>query len=267
MSAEAIATIRAEFEKELSSNIHLYHPIDIERVRSEDWQVKRFIIDQPDGDVSKAFAALCRSLQWKKSFGLHDRTDEYFPKEIWELNAIEIYGRDKEERVIQWEAIRNQRSFKELSLIVRQFVAHNMERVDREAGETGFILITDANGGGIKNIDMDLSKFKIAIVEYYPMGMRAMYIVDQPWLLNAIVKIIIGLMSDKLKQLIHFVKYTDLPAIMDTKFIPVELKGSRSKHAFPMDIIPMHQLTKQLDLDEKFIDNFYKTYKLERTTT
>lgn len=109
MSAEAIARLRALFEADLSAHPDLYHPIDVERVRTEEWQVKRFLLDQPDQeDETAAFAALSKALQWKKSFGLHDRTDQYFPKEIWELNGVEIYGKDKEGHLVQWEAVRNQ---------------------------------------------------------------------------------------------------------------------------------------------------------------
>lgn len=271
MSAEGISEIRAKFEQELSAHPDLYHPIDVERVRTEEWQVKRFILDQADGDLQKAFAALIKALQWKKSFGVHDRTDQYFPKEIWELNAIEIYGKDKSGRVIQWEAIRNQRTFKEINVLVRQFVVHTMERVDRQSGETGFILVTDANGGGLANVDLDLAKFKIAAIDNYPLGMKAMYIVDQPWLLSAIIRIIIGLMSEKLKKLINFCKGSELLDIMDSQYIPTTLKGTRDKHAFPNDLVSLDKKAvedKEFDfpLSENFLDNFYNTYKLDRTT-
>ena len=96
MANESIARLRQMFEDEIANNADLYHSIDIERVRTEDWQVKRFLLDQPDMDEKKAFDNLCKALQWKKSFGVHDRTDQSFPKEFWELNSVEIYGRDNE---------------------------------------------------------------------------------------------------------------------------------------------------------------------------
>ena len=265
ISPEAVSNVRALFEKELTANPDAYHPVDIERVRTEEWQVKRFLLDQPDRDEDKALQSLCKSLQWKKSFGVHERTDQYFPKEFWELNGVEIYGKDSEGRLVQWEAIRNQRTFKETALMARQFVAHCMERIDRLGGETGFILVTNSNGGGISNVDMELSKFKIEIVDYYPIGLKAMYVVDLPWLLNAIMKIIVSLMSDKLSQLVHNVNGSELSRVIDAQFIPVELKGGRDKHAFPNDLVPMDQLGDKLNLDEKFIDSYYKYFKLKRT--
>lgn len=95
MSAEAIANLRAKFETELSANGSEYHPIDIERVRTEEWQVKRFIMDN-EGNEDKAFSELIRVMKWKKSYGIHDRNDQYFPTEFWQLNAIEINGKDNQ---------------------------------------------------------------------------------------------------------------------------------------------------------------------------
>lgn len=264
MSADAIARLRAQFEAELKSNGDLYHPIDIERVRTEDWQVKRFLLDQADGNEDAAFQALIKALQWKKSFGVHDRTDQYFPKEVWEQNAVEIYGKDKQGRVIQWEAVRNQRVWKETTLLAKHFVAHCIERVDRAAGETGFILITDSNGGGLANVDMDIMKFKIATIDLYPQALKGLYVVDLPWLLNAIMKMIVALMSEKLRSVVHYVKGSELAEVMDEQFIPVELKGGRDKHAFPADLQSFEARGPALGLDEKTVDTFYKTMKLPR---
>ena len=78
------------------------------------------------------------------------------------------------------------------------------------------------------------------------------------------MKLIISLMSDKLKQLVSYVKGSELTTVMDAQFIPIELKGTRDKHAFPSDLIPMDQ-AKGFDFDEKFLDHFYKTFKIPRT--
>lgn len=66
---------------------------------------------------------------------------------------------------------RNQRTFPELNDITRQFISHCLERVDRTAGEDGFIIITDSNGAGLANVDMDVARYKISIIDYYPGGL------------------------------------------------------------------------------------------------
>lgn len=41
---DKINLIRTRFEEELKKNPGLYDPIDIKRVRTEEWQVKRYLI-------------------------------------------------------------------------------------------------------------------------------------------------------------------------------------------------------------------------------
>ena len=92
-----------------------------------------------------------------------------------------------------------------------------------------------------------------------------MYIVDQPWLLTTVTKIVIGFMSEKLQKVVRYIKSTELPAIVDVRFIPTELKGEREKCICPTDVVPLDTLMDRFDLNEKFVDYFYKLYKLERT--
>lgn len=149
--------------------------------------------------------------------------------------------------------------------MAKQFVAHCLEKVDRASGETGFILVTDSNGGGMSNVDMELTKFKIATIDMYPQALKGLYVVDLPWLLNAIMKLIVSLMSNKIRPLVRYVKGAELADIMDEQYIPVELKGGkRDKHAFPNDLVPMDVRGRELDFDDKFIDGFYKTFNLAR---
>ena len=93
-----VAEIRQKFLTEVDTNPHLYHDIDVERVRCEDWQVERFVIDYQSCD--KAYEALIKALQWKKSYGIHDRSHSYFPKEFYLIFGS--YGHDSEGRVVRW---------------------------------------------------------------------------------------------------------------------------------------------------------------------
>lgn len=123
---------------------------------------------------------------------------------------------------------------------------------------------SDSNGGGISNVDMDIMKFKIATIDLYPQALKGLYVVDLPWLLNAIMKMIVALMSEKLRSVVHYVKGSELAEVMDEQFIPVELKGGRDKHAFPADLQSFEARGPALGLDEKTVDTFYKTMKLPR---
>lgn len=263
---EKLSRVREKFEQELITNGHLYHSIDIERVRNEQWQVERFLIDQqPNDDENEAFKALCKSLQWKKSFGIHERCDQSFAKELWELCSVEINGRDYKGRVIQWESIRNQRKFKELKLIAQQFVAHNIERLDRMAGSDGFILVSNIDGANFSNIDNEIIQYKLATIDHYPVGLRQLLVVDLPWFFNSLVRVMLSFTSPRLQEMIIYCKRTELTKYIDEKYIHHSLNGKRYERSFPENLRPLDQMMSELNLDEQFINYFYQTFKLKRT--
>lgn len=259
-----VETLRKRFLEDVEKNPNLYHKIDIERVKTEEWQVRRFL-EEFNGDIDKAYELLIKAMRWKKEFGIHERDDQHFPKELWELTCADVCGRDRKGRYIQLEVIRNQTHWKELHLIDRQFLVHNLERLDRMSGETGFVLLMDINGAGVSNVNMDLTKFKMQVIELYPQALKQMFVVDMPWLLSPIMKAIVSLMSPKLKEILIYVKRNQLTEHIDPQYIPADLDGKRDKPEFPSDLVPFDQCYGRLGVEEDFIKRFYKYHKLERT--
>lgn len=155
---DKIAGIRARFEIELKKNSILYHPIDVVRVRKEEWQVKRYLIGkyplfqvihkllflifyskkiESNENVDTAFEALIRTLAWKKSFGVHKLKPSDFPVEIYSLFCTEIYGKDKEGRLILSESYKRQKPFSELDQVTRKILAYQAELADRLTFQNG----------------------------------------------------------------------------------------------------------------------------------
>lgn len=260
----SVESLRKRFLEEVEKNPGLYHEIDIERVKTEEWQVKRFLVEF-NNDEDKAFELLCKAMKWKKEFGIHERDDQYFFKELWELTGSEISGRDKQGRLIQIEVTRKQYSFKELHLMHRQFLAHNLERVDRLAKEDGFILLMDTNGAGVSNVDLDMIKFKLQCNDLYPQGLRQMFVIDLPWILNPVMKVIMNFMSPNLKERLSYVKKQQLKEYIDPDQLPDFLGGTREKAIFPPNLVPLEECYERYGLDNKFVDYYYNFYKIKRT--
>jgi len=262
MSTKAIASIRARFESELGTNYSLYHPIDIERVCTEDWQVKRFLLDHSD-DESAAFNALCKCLRWKCEFGVHDRTDQYFPLEFWTLSGWEMAGRNRESHQIVWGITKHDQYFEELALLRKQFSGHVVEKVDRIVKETGCINITDGNGTSMFNLNnRELQNFQMEVINYYPGLIHAMYMVDIPWILHPMIKLIFGLMEPKMASISHLIGVAELPALVDPKWIPIALNGEREKQVLPENLLSLEQRAEALGLKKQFIDRLRKSFNV-----
>ena len=110
-----------------------------------------------------------------------------------------------------------------------------------------------------------MNKFNNAILEYYPQALKALYIIDLPWMLNSIMRFLMTFVDPRLRQTVHFIKASELFNHIDASYIPMGLSGHRNKRIFPSDLIPLDRCYKQVNLDEKFVEYFYNLYKLERT--
>jgi hypothetical protein len=232
----------------------------VNRVRTDSWQIERFVLDQENHNEDKAYESLIKALQWKKSFGIHDRSDQYFPKEFYELHAIEMYGHDKKGSIIQWERTRNFKKILDFVNLEQQFAAHIMEKMDSEGSRNGWTLITDTSGSGLANVSLEMQRFKIDLLQYYPQSIRNNIVIDLPWILNPVVKIIMSFLTPKLKDCVKFIKREQLTDFVDIDWIPVCLNGNREKRVYPVGLIPLERST-HLGLNDKQIDKFYDTFK------
>jgi len=256
---EVIEKLRRKFLTESEANQQLYHQIDIERVRTEDWQIERFILDTDSED--EAYKSMTKALQWKNSFGLHDRNNEYFPKEFYMIFSLEKFSRDKNGRIVMWNSLKNYHKVSDLSLLLQQFLAHQFERLDREAGHLGWISVNDCSGTGMSNVDMSLSKFRVELLNYYPRGMRLSMNVDMPWIMMSVFKVVKTFMNRRVRDNVILIKRDQLTDYVDLDLIPVSFGGNReSINHFLKEYLPLHKLN-NLGLTDKQIDNFYNTYK------
>ena len=79
-SKQVIESIRRRF---LAKNPNMFHPIDVDRVKTNDWPIVRFLLANKIEDT--AFAALIKTMEWRKSYGVNDFTDESFPEEVFKI--------------------------------------------------------------------------------------------------------------------------------------------------------------------------------------
>jgi hypothetical protein len=254
-----IEKFRKKFLNDSEANPKLYHQIDVERVRSENWQIERFILEIEAED--KAYKALTDAMKWKKSFGIHERNDKYFPKEFFLVFDLEISGRDKEGRLVIWNSDKNFKKMSNMSLIFKQFFAHQIEKIDRLAGDKGWTHVFNASASGLTNFDMSLNQFRSEISNYYPQGSRLILNVDMPRVMNSAFKLALNFLSQKMRDSVKLIRKEELLQFFDIDVIPVSLGGNRD-FQIPKtgDVFPLYQL-KHLGLNDKEINNFYNVFQ------
>ena len=82
-SKESIGNIRNKFLADAQQNPNKYHQKDVERVKSNDWPIERFLLVNKSEDT--AFAALIKTMDWRKSYGVNHFTDDSFTEEVFKI--------------------------------------------------------------------------------------------------------------------------------------------------------------------------------------
>jgi hypothetical protein len=255
-----VKEIRQKFLLEAETNQNLYHTIDIERCRSEDWQIERFIIDK--GTPDEAFKALVSAMQWKKSSGIHERTDKYFPRELPLIFGNLKPSRDKQGQVVVWANSVKYRKIPELNFLFENYNAFLMESVDRIAGNMGYISVSDMTGASITSVDMTMAKNAMSLLDYYPLLINVGITVNMAWYFTTFWNVLKTFLPKRIKDRFVFIKKEELKnhIDIDDNELPDSYGGKApTVYSITDDMLPLRQC-KHLGLSDKQIENFYNVY-------
>ena len=235
----------------------LYHINDVHRVHNEDWQVRRFLINCYN-EEEKAYEQLTKALKWKKSFGVHDRSDDYFPKEFYLLFNHEKFSRDHFGRVVNWNIENRYRRIPGFSQLIEQFLAHLLEKLDREAGPNGWITFNDCSNMEQSSYDMELSKARNDMFNYYPGGLHQNFNVDMPTMMKTVMGIFKEVMSDNIKNSLAMISKEEISQYVDPWETPTCFGGQRPCCVNDMTGLKPLKDCHHLGLTQQQIDQFYK---------
>ncbi|XP_054154490.1 motile sperm domain-containing protein 2-like [Oppia nitens] len=273
VNKETIARIRTQFLETVVKTSDgdcddgCYHSADLDRIRSDDWTVERYLLTTKSED--EAVKAIQRTMRWRKSFGLNDFRDQRFPSEMWSTGLVVRYCRDRADRpVVYVQNSRYRKCGPDWLQRFKEFIVWQYESADREAGAAGWGLINDANGAGLANVDIELSRFMIDVLKhYYPGGPRYLLAVDLPWILKATAQLIVSFMNDSLRSIYRAIKSADLREYLSPEWIPIHLGGLYSGpplgSVIPDNVLQMTDQSMSGQFTDDQIRKFYAVYKSE----
>ncbi|XP_054163782.1 uncharacterized protein LOC128961558 [Oppia nitens] len=214
-----VEVIRRRFLHEADAKPQLFHEIDVKRVRTEDWQIERYLTS--NGSADEALNSLITALEWKKSFGLHERNHKYFPKEMFKIYSYEKPSVDKNGRLALWGRQRKYKNHPEFDQLFRQFMAYLIESVDRQAGNRGWTIVYMAKTGGITEI------LGNQYIDYYANGCQLFLNVDTPWIIRQNWKLVKNFQSTSFVHQIKHITRDELREQFNIDSIPKWLGGTR----------------------------------------
>ena len=184
------------------------------------------------------------TLKWRNEWGikhlLAKGESELLTEEIVTSKGY-FMGRDKVGRPISYVHVKNHIKDQFPDRATKKFTILSIETCRKmldESIETVTVVI-DLNGFGMKNVDYQLVKFFINLLEnYYPESLGIALIINAPLLFYSSWNLIKHSLDPIVKSKIHFIKNaTELAKYIDPSALPKRLNGNQSdfKYISPTD--------------------------------
>jgi hypothetical protein len=241
-----INSIRQQVRSEIESNPDLYDLDDVQKVLTNDFYIVRFL-RWTRGDPKRSLSMILKTFQWRKSSGLIYRTAADFPAEFYAAGALFRYQPDKEGCPTLYMRIKFVRKTAELDQPLKDFIAYQVNQIDTDCGAImSWTLIFDCNDIGFANVNLDLFRYLITtMANYFPFGIRRIIILDVPWILNKIQKVVFTMLPEEAQKVAIFTSTKHLTDYIDRDNLPDYLGGCcRSPYdSVPDNVKPFDQLT------------------------
>ena len=260
--------IRNNFLNVVSKEKNNYHEIDVYRVCSDDWTIKRFLSKriQHKNEVD----AMLKAYRWKNEFGVYRIKTDDFIRELHERNDPELFGQDKRGKHIIWIGIRNRNEplIKEMIPLYKQWFVYLYEKHDKIVHDKGSVSINWLFGIDNfivrKALSMETWKFLCTLNDYYPLMVRYTLIVDMPRIYAIMARGSFSILNQLFKEVKWEVKYISrdqLLEFVDWQLIPIEMGGPRIVNiVIPENIKPLNQHS-TFKLSEKSLKLFKKHHE------
>ena len=228
---EKLSTARKDFA-ELAKEDTDFEPSDVSRVKSDGKWCEKFTLGANDeGDIVQA---MIRTLKWRKSSGVKNFTDDYFPQEIYKIGFLVEIGKAKSgQPVLLIRLNRWRRVSPEFREIMKRFLVHQIEKYDKKNIRP--IGINDWMGVTKDNIDLQLyTHIAIFSQQHYLYPNTMVFVPDMPSIVEATWKLVSIVFNEKLRERIKLGKSEDLLEHMDKGILPAHLGGTNNKISNPV---------------------------------
>ena len=241
-------------------------PIDIEKCKTDEWTVKRFICYKKH-NLDDASAALIKSMRWRKQWEASSLKETDFPTEFYWTGESHSYGRDKNNISLVFLRVRYHKCLPDYYDITKKYLIYIMDRMDDEIrnGSNGWALIYDCDGGTIFNNNMEILFFMInTFFENYPLALSYIGMYELPWVLRAIYHICRGWIPEDYRKLFTFLDKKSIHDFVGTENLPDYINGTCNlpyRIRMPNNL-PIRDWSKKYGVSnsgvKKFFDNYQK---------
>lgn len=236
--------------------------LDVNLLKESDWQVKRFLLDAK-GDMKSAIKKLREAAkESKKLGGIYRLTATSFPVEFYKVGAVWRHGVDKKGSKLMFIRVNRNRKISEMLPLFKQFLAYNYSQLDKEAEKTGITVVFDLEGITLKNVDLDLLKYIINALDYFPKVVTAVYVYELATLFEYLLHMAKSWLSDDKKKLLITTDKKKITSFIDADQLP-DFMGGTCKYDYkqvPAGAPTFDALAAKLQYSEKAVKKAKKHF-------
>ncbi|RWS06051.1 motile sperm domain-containing protein 2-like protein [Dinothrombium tinctorium] len=237
-SAHIVQRMRNEFLKEYARDPNQFDERDAEKVKTDDWFVKRFLLAR-NRDEKKAQNMLISTLRFFKEKNFRNIKPNDFPGEIYSLGGIFTYENDKEGNGTVYMRIKFVLRVSELKETMKKFASFLIFNLDEQVNGQGITAVVDFKDCGMRNCDLDLLWFAITtLTSYCPYGLTRILVVDLPKILQTFWFQAKYFIPSKWHNLIVFVDRNSIADYIEIEKLPKFLGGTCNRPYRGAEVIP-----------------------------
>lgn len=196
---------------------------DLKRILNDDKYISRFFLqctNIPGDHFKHTEEMIIRVLKWKKENKILDIKSSDLEDSLKNKGALYLRNRDVDgKQLLIFDVKKHIKGVNKINDVHRMF-HYFLERVDREDSDGMVTIVFDCDGCGLINMDIDFVRYMIDVFKYYyPFVLNYILVMDMPWVLNAIWKIIKAWLPAVAVKKIKFVNKNTID-----EFIPYDQK-------------------------------------------
>lgn len=140
-----VESVRKTVLSRVKLNPECYDEEDIERIKTNDWCVRRFVLYHK-GDEKVALEQLDKSLKWRHDYGVNKKNIADCPVEFIRVAAVFPYNRDLNDRIVVHIRAKVNRKIPELQPFFHLFLVGLINKIDQLADKEGYTFVFDFTG-------------------------------------------------------------------------------------------------------------------------
>ncbi|CAG2109853.1 unnamed protein product, partial [Medioppia subpectinata] len=260
ISVAMVTELRQKFLEIVSKNPELYYDKDIDKIKSDDWSLKRFL-NQNKCNEEKALESIDKAMKWRKSFGVLELSDKDFPKQFFQSAPLFLYGQDLNGSQLLIMRAKVSRKIKSWIPTAQKFFVYLVEKAETMNKGKGATLLLDCKDSGVKNTDIDFMKFSYHVLnDYYPGLVNAGLVYKLPKVMEAVYKAVKSWLNEEQEKYCYLISKKNIHEYVAQNQLPDLLLGLNQEpyRNIPDNSPTAHELAERLGIKVEKADKLVK---------